>query len=109
MSYGANWKDRRPVGEYVAPGMPENGRQYVKCEFADTDLWKKIAKKSQVKIKGQWKPPAGTGERSQLTNCVFTAIGPNPRTNITAEQLSADALANRDQLRESMRRILNFK
>ena len=100
VSYGGNMKDRRPAGEYVALGKEGDGAMYVKCEFAETDLWKKIARSSQVKVKGHWKPtPNPTIERSMLQNCVFTEIGPNPRKTITAEQLSSEARVNRDQFR----------
>jgi len=53
-----------------------------------------------VKVKGQWKPtPKPTFERSVLENCVFTEIGPNPRKTVTAEELSSEARANREQFR----------
>jgi hypothetical protein len=109
MNYAGRWEGGRPVGEFVGVGDPGNIYTYVRCEFSENELWKKIAKTSTVKIKGRWKPtPKPTFEKSTLTDCVFVEIGPNPRINTTAEELSAEARQSRDQFRAKYARSAEF-
>jgi hypothetical protein len=82
----------------------------VRCEMREEDLRPKIARKSNVRIKGLWlSVPVteklvgvaykATRDKCTLVNCVFTEIGPNPRISLTAEEMSSEARADRDQFR----------
>jgi len=107
--YGGNSFENKDVDKHVVQvGKTEVLFKDVRCETAETDLRKKIARKSAAKITGLWLPVPPpdrrigvalkiTRERCTLVNCVFTEIGPNPRVTLTAEQMETEARTDRKQ------------
>jgi hypothetical protein len=67
------------------------------CHFAEPDLWKKVAGRSKVKIKGVFR---ANDNKFKLEDCVFTEVGPSPRLVLTSDEMSAEARADRPRFRE---------
>jgi hypothetical protein len=105
---GSHFKDRQPVATYVQVGNMDVLFQDVQCEMAGMDLPAQLSRKTKVKIKGRWRLPA-TGpdgkpqsiafDKATIENCVFTEIGPSARVVVTAEEMSAQARADRVKFR----------